>query len=95
MKPQRPVMKIKCGDSKQHLYALLTSALPQSSDNDPEFWVSGNLILCKTAEEADALANFLEQLGITDCATTGYYDPEEDAAAGIEDELTGYHYVDF
>lgn len=95
VRPQPPVMHIKCGEEKQHLYALLVDALPKSPENDPMFWVNGNMLLCKTADAAYAVADLLETLGITDCATTGYFHPEEDKEAGIEDDLTGYHYVDF
>lgn len=95
VRPQPPVMHIKCGDEKQHLYALLVDALPKSPENNPKFWTNGDLILCKTADAADTIADLLETLGITDCATTGYFHPAEDKDAGIEDALTGYYYVDF
>lgn len=92
---QAPVTSIECGEEKQHLYALLVDALPKSTENDPKFWTNGDLILCKTADAADTIADLLETLGITDCATTGYFHPAEDKDAGIEDALTGYYYVDF
>lgn len=77
------------------LYALLVDLLPHSPETDPKFWAQGNLLLCKTEEAANTMADLLEAIGITDCATTGHFDPREDAAAGSEDQLTGYYYVDF
>lgn len=73
---------------------------PRSADvhNDPGFWTDGDQILCPSEVEAEAVANFLqdvvsEHAGIT--ATTGYYDPEEDKKEDLDDEYTGFYYVDF
>ena len=51
-------------------------------------------ILCKTETQAKGIADFLEDLGFYS-VTTGYYDPEEDKKDGLEDEYTGWYYVDF
>ena len=48
-------------------------------------------ILCNNEESANLIADFLDALGF--CTNTGWYDPEEDAKEGINDEYTGWWYV--
>jgi hypothetical protein len=43
--------------------------------------------------DADLIADVLEMIGYEDIHT-GYYDPKEDAQDGINDEYTGYWYVE-
>lgn len=58
------------------------------------YWTNGEFILCPTAEAAENIADFLESLGLTDCAVTGYFDPEADAYSGTLDDCSGWHYAD-
>ena len=65
--------------------------------SDGEIWSCGDEILCKTESAADALADMLECLYISQgeeiLVNTGYYDPEEDARNGELDRYTGWWYV--
>lgn len=80
-------------------HKLIVSLLPESpEDSKRSIWISNKgmdgEILCKSEAVADAIADFLEELGF-DEVTTGYYDPEEDERSGEVDRLTGWHYVSF
>ncbi len=73
---------------------------PRSADpnDDPGFWTDREHILCPSSEEAETVANFIEDIvsGYGSLiATTGYYDPEEDKKSNTVDKYTGFHYVDF
>lgn len=75
------------------LFSLLQNLLARhEAENKHGFWSDGEYILCKTEEQADALADFLEDVGY-EAVTTGYFDPKEDEEAGQVDSLTGYWYV--
>lgn len=83
----------------QILWGGIIHSLPMTPDFDKNgknkgFWTNGELILCPTAEAAENIADFLESLGIADCAVTGYFDPEADAYDGTLDRLSGWHYAD-
>lgn len=60
--------------------------------NKHGIWSNGEEIMCKTKEQAEAIADLLEDCGM-DCTLTGYYDPKEDARNNEVDEYTGYYYV--
>ena len=49
-------------------------------------------ILTLTEDEADRIANLMESLGFP-AVCTGYYDPEDDARDGINNNYTGKWYV--
>ena len=49
-------------------------------------------ILCKTEQQAEGVADFLEDLGFQN-VTTGYYDPEEDKRNNEVDDRTGWYYI--
>ena len=49
---------------------------------------NGEDILTNDETAADAIADFLEEVGF-DYGKTSYYDPEEDARDGIHDSYTG------
>lgn len=51
-------------------------------------------ILCRTEQQAEGVADFLEDLGFQ-IIKTGYYDPEEDKRNNEVDERTGWHYIQF
>lgn len=63
-----------------------------------DIWSTGDQILCKTENVADAVADLLEQLyqfqGKEVIINTGFYDPKEDKANEEEDCYTGWWYVD-
>lgn len=70
-------------------FSALLNLLPKSPEASRHgFWTDGDEILCRKETAAEAVANFLEDLGI-DVVTTGFYDPEEPPA----DEYSGYHYI--
>ena len=76
-----------------NIWPYLIQCLKENeADNKHGFWTDGSQILCKTEEAAENVANFLEDLGLTDI-TTGHYDPNEDERSGINDEYTGYYYI--
>lgn len=53
---------------------------------------TGYELLTETEEEANRIADFLEDLGF-DYAVTGYYDPEQDKRNNCVDAYTGKWYV--
>lgn len=65
--------------------------------SEGDVWSSGDEILCKTEEVADALADMFESLYKTQdeeiLVNTGYYDPVEDERNGELDRFTGWWYV--
>lgn len=67
--------------------------------DDPEgdVWSSGDEILCKTEEVADAFADMFECLygaqGEDILINTGYYNPADDERNGEVDRYTGWWYV--
>lgn len=64
-----------------------------------DIWSSGNEILCRTEEVADALADMFECLygaqGEEILVNTGYYDPVKDERNGEVDIYTGWWYVQY
>ncbi len=70
-------------------FTALLALLPKNpEDSRHGFWTDGDEILCKKEAATEAVANFLEDLGI-DIVLTGFYDPEEPPL----DEHSGYHYI--
>lgn len=82
------VMKIM----DNNIWTYLLKSLQDNEDKKHGFWTDGEEILCETEEQADIIADFLEDLGF-DCLNTGYYDPEEDKRDNCVDEHTGYWYI--
>ena len=76
----------------QNIWTYILKSLQDNENNKHGFWTDGEEILCKTEEQAEAVADFLEDLGF-EYLTTGYYDPEEDKREGCVDEHTGYWYI--
>lgn len=66
---------------------------PRSCDDNPGIWSNGCDIMCETEAIAGAIAEFIECMGITDVATTGYFDPGEDERGNEVNECTGFYYV--
>lgn len=57
------------------------------------FWTHERKIMCDTAARAAIIAEFLNALCSKPVAFAEYFDPEEDRTDGLEDILTGWHYV--
>lgn len=80
---------------KVNWFEEITDRLSDYSEGD--IWSSGDEILCKTEEVADALADMFECLyrvqGEEILVNTGYYDPVEDERNGEVDRYTGWWYV--
>lgn len=56
------------------------------------------MILCSCETESSIIADFLEDMlrETSDLDVhTGYFDPDEDARSGEQDDYTGFYYVDF
>lgn len=78
---------------EERLWDFLTDCLEKYADHNRHgYWTNGQDILCRTEEEAEHLANFLEDIGF-DCVMTGCYEPEEDERSGETDACTGFYYV--
>ena len=75
-----------------NIWTYFLKSLQENENNKHGFWTDGEEILCKTEEQAEAVADFLEDLGF-DCLNTGYYDPVEDKREGCVDDHTGYWYI--
>lgn len=76
------------------IWAYLIESLKENEiiRGNRKFWTDGNEILCKSEEDANIVADFLNDLGFEDIRT-GYYDPEEDKRNNECDENTGYYYI--
>ena len=80
------------------LWKLICDKLPKhpgeavSPITNTDIWCDGDQIMVDDGRIADAIADFMEALGVD--AHTGYYDPEEDEQEGVIDQYTGYWYVD-
>lgn len=73
---------------------------PRSYDtsDDPGFWTDGSEILCPSKTECEIVAEFLRDVlrEIDDVDVhTGWYDPDEDARSGEQDDHTGFYYISF
>ncbi|EXG87800.1 hypothetical protein K413DRAFT_4700 [Clostridium sp. ASBs410] len=66
---------------------------PKPCDDNPGIWTNGDDIMCETETIANVIADFLESIGVTDVATTGYFDPVDDERNGEVNECTGFYYI--
>ena len=71
---------------------------PRSFDtsDDPGFWTNGEEIFCPSEATMEMVYEFLNDIfrefgNYT--LITGWYDPEEDANSGEQDDCTGFNYV--
>lgn len=64
------------------------------SDKEPKFWTDGEKILSKDMAALNGVADLIDQLADYGICCTGYYDPEEDKRFSMEDEYTGYYYLE-
>lgn len=80
---------------KANWFEEITDRLRDYSEGN--IWSSGDEILCKTEEVADALADMFECLYRAQdeeiLVNTGYYDPVEDERNLEVDRYTGWWYV--
>ena len=76
----------------KNIWTYLLKSLLDNDNKKHGFWTDGEEILCKTEDQAETIANFLEDLGF-DSLNTGYYDPIEDEREGCVDDYTGYWYI--
>lgn len=74
-------------------YMAMCDALPKRPSADEPFWSTGSIILARTVEKANELADFLDET-FGAVAVTGFYDPEEDERNNAVDMCTGYWYID-
>ena len=74
------------------LFSLMKALKDNAENNKHGYWSDGDQILCKKEEDAETLADFLEDLGF-DAVNTSYYNPVEDERDGSVDEYTGYYAV--
>lgn len=70
----------------------ILESLPSVPDGHA-IWSNGSIILCRSEDAANAVADLIDALHIGE-ATTGFYDPEEDERNGEVDACTGFYYVD-
>lgn len=76
-----------------NLFQAVADTLPKEPGDDVDLWYDGgDDILCRTEEQADALADWFDRVGGY-CSSTGYYDPAEDEREHCVDKLTGWYYV--
>lgn len=77
---------------REDIWDFITYCLSkEQSRRNNGAWTLNNEILCETEAAANNIANFLEDLGVSDYVRTGYYDPEEDEVPQAD---TGYYYID-
>lgn len=77
-------------------YDMILKNLPKEptpGSNNSGMWTNSEDILCETEIVANVVARFLENIGVTDVASTGYYDPKEDKRMNKVTISTGYYYV--
>ncbi len=76
-------------------FTIITDRLRDFSEGG--IWSDGTEILCKTESAADAIADLLHQLYLSNdddvTIVTGFYDPDVDKRNGEEDRYTGWWYV--
>lgn len=70
----------------------LCSYLPLAEDTN-SFWFDGDEILCRKERQAEALADFFDDLYAYPTVSTGYYDPVVDERNGEVNDHTGWYYV--
>lgn len=71
-------------------YANFGTSLEESTHGYVKY--DESLIISKDEAAANRVADMLDSMGFD--ATTGYFDPVEDARSGEVDSLTGYYYID-
>lgn len=81
-----------------NLFNFLYTYLPRDPSDDVDVWADGEMIMCRTEDIADAIADAVERIDkaqeIDTLIHTGYYDPDEDERDGCVDKYTGWWYVE-
>ncbi len=67
--------------------------MPCYPENGCDRWCDGENILCKTYEDAQKVADYIDEKVGRAISATGFYDPEEDERMGCVDKYTGWYYV--
>ena len=89
---------------ESHVFEMVWSNfvknLPKEEDyvgNSIDVWYyeDADEILCRSEEQAEMIANIIEDISGEKMAHTGYYDPEEDERDDCVDDRTGWYYVDW
>lgn len=84
---KNPDYKEMASDTRKLSHEEIARALPGNPAENGRFWYDGNYILCKTIDEANTVADFLEAIGVSDTCVTGTFDAQND-------HLDGWSYVD-
>lgn len=84
----------------ENVWDRFVTHLPQEEDwahNSVDIWyyADADEILCRTEEQAEAIADILDDISGEHMAHVGYYDPEEDDKDNCIDDRTGWYYVDW
>lgn len=87
-------------NKSKELWKLIMELLPKEprsydTADDPGFWTDGYQILCPSEAECAFVAEFLTDIfsETNVVVLTGYYDPEEDARNGEQDDYTGFYCI--
>ena len=92
-------MRLLAHDAAHQSFVGIARSLPDYPAKWTDKWYSGyDYILCRTEAQAIELA---ELIGFDcygpcpsyDAIEYGYFDPEDDAESGIDDETTGWWFV--
>lgn len=67
--------------------------LPCYPEEGCDRWCDGENILCKTNEDAQSVADYIDEKAGASVSATGFYDPEEDKRMGCVDKYNGWYYV--
>ena len=67
--------------------------MPCYPEDGCDRWCDGENILCKTYEDAQKVADYIDEKAGRAISATGFYDPEEDKRMGCVDKYTGWYYV--
>ena len=75
------------------IWDILIAGMPRKPTPGCDFWSDGAEILCRTEEQAEAVADLLKRTMPFPPPSAGLYDPEKDEWFGIR--YMGWHYVSF
>lgn len=78
----------------EKLFNAIVEALNNTEVENPKFWTDCEKILSKDQTAINAIADLLDDVAGYGVCCTGYYDPEEDKRFSMEDEYTGYYYLE-
>ena len=84
----------------ENVWYRFVKHLPTEQDwanNSVDVWyyADADEILCRSEEQAERIADILDDISGEHMAHTGYYDPEQDEKDDCVDGRTGWYVVDF